>query len=160
MEGGNQQNLKDTAGVIAPPPLIFLGGLLIGGVISWIYPIRFLPRFWGYVLGGILVVVGLGIVFVARTKMAKAETNIEPWKPTTAILSDGIYGLSRNPVYVAMILVYLGVVLLFNSLWILPPLIFVLLVMHFGVILREEKYLEQKFGGDYLNYKKQVRRWL
>ena len=92
--------------------------------------------------------------------MAKAETNIEPWKPTTAILSDGIYGISRNPVYVAMVFIYLGVVFLFNSLWILPPLILVLLVMHYGVILREEKYLEQKFGEEYLNYKEKVRRWI
>lgn len=150
----------DNAGVIAPPPLIFLSGLLIGGVISWFYPFWFLPGFWGYVLGGPLVIAGFGVIFAAKAKMAKAETNIEPWKPTTAILSDGIYGLSRNPVYVALIFIYLGVVCLFNLLWILPPLILVLLVMHFGVILREERYLERKFGQDYSDYKKRVRRWV
>lgn len=154
------EDKSDNPGVIAPPPLIFLGGLLIGGLISWFYPFVFLPYVVGYILGGILVVVGLVIIFIARAKMAKAETNIEPWKPTTAILDDGIYKVSRNPVYVAMVFIYLGVVFLFNWLWILPPLVLVLFVMHYGVILREEKYLEQKFGGDYLNYKEKVRRWL
>lgn len=151
---------KDTAGVIAPPPLIFLSGLLIGGLISWFYPFNFLPNIWGYLLGGILVVTGLGIVLIAKTKMAKAETNIEPWKPTTAILSDGIYGISRNPIYLAMIFIYVGMVFIFNLLWMLPPIILVLFVMHYGVILREENYLEQKFGDEYLNYKEKVRRWI
>ena len=151
---------RENPGVIAPPPLIFLSGLLIGGIIGWFYPFPFLPNSVGYLLGATLIVAGLAIIFVARLKMSKAETNIEPWKPTTAILSNGIYGLSRNPVYVAMVIIYIGVVALFNSFWILPPLILVLLVMHFGVILREEKYLVRKFGEEYLNYKKTVRRWL
>lgn len=151
---------KDTAGVIAPPPLIFLGGLLIGGSISWFYPVRFLPDLAGYALGGILVLAGLVIVFIAKSKMAKAETNIEPWKPTNAILDDGIYSLSRNPIYMALVFIYLGVVFLFNSVLILPPLILVLLVIHFGVIVREEKYLEKKFGEEYLRYKTKVRRWI
>ena len=153
-------NEKDTAGVIAPPPLIFLSGLLIGGLLSWFYPKPFLPKLVGYILGGILIVFGLVIILVAHLKMKKAKTNIEPWKPTTAILSDGIFAISRNPIYLAMIFIYIGGVLAFNLLWMLPPLILVLLVMHFGVILREEKYLEQKFGEEYLNYKKQVRRWI
>lgn len=153
-------NEKDNPGVIAPPPLIFLGGLLIGGIIGWFYPQPFLPEIAGYFIGGVLAILGLGIVFNARASMAKAETNIEPWKPTTTILSDGIYGISRNPVYMAMIFIYLGSVFIFNSLWILPPLILVLIVMHYGVILREEKYIEQKFGAEYLNYKEKVRRWI
>ncbi len=151
---------KDTAGVVAPPPLIFLSGLMIGGLIEWFCPFGFIPKPAGYVIGGILIPAGLGIVLIARSKMARAETNIEPWKPTTAILSDGIYGLSRNPIYVAMVLVYIGGVFLFDIAWSLPLLIVVLLVIHFGVILREEKYLEKKFGAEYLNYKKRVRRWI
>ncbi len=155
-----ENTTKDNPGVVAPPPLIFLAGLLIGGMIAWFYPSRFLPDVVGFVLGGGLIGVGLVIIFIARTKMSRAKTNIEPWKPTTAILDDGIYGLSRNPVYAAMIVIYFGVVFSFNSLWILIPLIFVLLVIHFGVILREEKYLERKFGEEYLNYKDRVRRWV
>ena len=163
--GGAEQiamvdNTKDNPGVIAPPPLIFLSGILIGGWIAFLYPSRFLPDLVGYVLGGVLSAAGLGIIFIARSKMSKAKTNIEPWKPTTAILSDGIYGMSRNPVYVAMIVIYFGLAALFNSLWILLPLVFVVLAIHYGVVLREEKYLERKFGEEYLKYKRRVRRWV
>jgi len=92
--------------------------------------------------------------------MRRARTNVEPWKPTTAIIADGIYGISRNPIYLGMISIYLGVSCLFNSFWFLPPIILVLITMHYGVIRREEKYLERKFGGEYLNYKNSVRRWI
>jgi len=153
-------NRKDNSGVIAPPPLIFFGGLLIGGLVSWFYPLRFLPVGLGRVLGIGLSVIGLGVVFVAWLQMRRAKTSIEPWHPTTAILSEGVYSVSRNPIYVAMVLGYVGVVLFFNRLWLLPPLILVLVVMHYGVILREEKYLGEKFGMEYLSYKETVRRWL
>lgn len=154
---------KDNPGVIAPPPLIFLSGLLLGGIIQWFYPVYILSAEYlivSRIFGVLVIVFGLGIVLIAKAKMQKAETNIEPWKPTNAIISDGIYSLSRNPVYVAMIFICLGVTLIFNSLWFLPFLILVLLVMHYGVILREEKYLEKKFGTEYSDYKREVRRWI
>ncbi|MCB1024816.1 MAG: isoprenylcysteine carboxylmethyltransferase family protein [Acidobacteria bacterium] len=153
-------NTKDTAGVIAPPPLIYLTGLLLGGVIGWFYPVMSLPNAVRYVLGGVLIAFGLGIVYLAKRKMTKAKTNIEPWKPTTAILSDGIYGHSRNPIYAALVIIYCGAALFLDLIWSLPLLIPVLFVIHFGVIKREEKYLENKFGGEYLTYRKRVRRWI
>ncbi len=151
---------NDNPDVIAPPPLIFLSGLLIGGLISWFFPIGFLPESFAMVSGTVLIIAGLAIILTAILQMRRAETNVEPWKPTMAILNEGIYGVSRNPIYVAMALIYTGVAFLFNSFWFLPPLVLVLPVIHYGVILREEKYLEGKFGVDYLNYKNHVRRWL
>lgn len=154
---------KDTAGVIAPPPLIFLSGLILGGIVNWLYPLQLFPFDYLTVLrifGTALIVFGLGIILTARAKMQKAKTNIEPWKPTNAIISDGIYSYTRNPIYVAMILIYLGITLIFNIIWFVPFLILVLIAMQYGVILREEKYLENKFGADYLDYKKKVRRWV
>lgn len=151
---------KDNPGVIAPPPLIFLSGLLVGGCVGWLYPLAFLPPLPAIVAGVFLILSGLGIILAAIMKMRRAATNVEPWKPTTAIIDDGIYGISRNPIYLGMILVYLGVSSLFNSFWFLPPLVLVLTAMYFGVILREEKYLERKFGGEYLSYKNRVRRWI
>jgi protein-S-isoprenylcysteine O-methyltransferase Ste14 len=153
----------DNPGVIAPPPLVFLSGLLLGGVIQWFYPKQIFPAEYlivSRIFGVLLIVFGLGLVLTAKAKMQKAETNIEPWKPTTAIIADGIYSLSRNPVYVAMVFIYLGLTLIFNSLWFLPFLILVLFAIHFGVILREEKYLEKKFGAQYSDYKREVRRWI
>lgn len=158
-----QKNKKDNPGVIAPPPLIFLSGLLLGGIMNWFYPFYiFSVNFLIYarIAGILLIAGGLGIILAAHLRMKKAETNIEPWKPTNAIISEGIYSFSRNPIYVAMVFIYLGLTLIFNALWCLPFLILVLIIIHFGVILREEKYLEKKFGADYLNYKNQVRRWI
>ena len=156
-------NEKDNPNVIAPPPLIFLGGLIFGAIIQWVYPFYIFSAeyvVYSRISGTLLIIFGLGIILISRQKMKKAKTNIEPWKPTNAILSDGIYSYSRNPVYLAMALIFFGVELIFNSVWFTPLLVIVLLIIHFGVILREEKYLERKFGNEYLNYKNRVRRWL
>ncbi len=154
---------KDNPGVIAPPPLIFLSGLVLGITIQWFYPVYIFSADYlivSRIFGSLLIALGFGIVLIAKTKMQKAETNIEPWKPTNAIIKDGIYAYSRNPVYVAMVLIFYGVKLIFNSVWFTPALVLVLFAIHFGVILREEKYLEKKFGAEYSGYKKEVRRWI
>ncbi len=154
---------KDTPGVVAPPPLIFLSGLILGGIVQWFRPFYIFPPeylFFARIFGVLLIVFGLGIILVAKIKMQKAQTNIEPWKPTNAIISDGIYSFSRNPIYAAMILIYFGVTLIFNAVWFLPFLVLVLIAMIYGVVLREERYLEKKFGAEYLDYKKTVRRWI
>lgn len=151
---------NDNPNVIAPPPLIFLSGLSLGGIVSWFQPFPFLPKTISIVLGILLIVAGIGAIAMIWRQMHAAKTNIEPWKPTNKILDTGFYGYSRNPIYLAMILIYLGVSCLFNSIWFLPFLPVALLVIRFGVILREEKYLESKFGEDYLSYKSKVRRWI
>jgi len=151
---------EDIPKVIAPPPLVFLSGLLIGGLASWVSPAEFLPKSLAVISGIVLAVTGLTIILTAIWQMRQAKTNVEPWKPTTAILDRGLYAVSRNPIYAAMCLIYVGISFLFNSIWFLPPLVLVLLTVHYGVILREEKYLERKFGEEYLNYKNRVRRWI
>lgn len=153
-------NEKDIPNVIAPPPLIFLSGLLVGGFITWLFPVNFLPKSLAATAGIILIITGLTIISTAILQMRRAKTNVEPWKPTTAILDTGLYAVSRNPIYLGMILIYTGIGFLFDLIWFLPPLVAVLLTIHFGVILREEKYLERKFGDEYLNYKNRVRRWI
>jgi protein-S-isoprenylcysteine O-methyltransferase Ste14 len=154
---------KDTPNVIAPPPLIFLSGLLLSGIVQWFYPFYIFSAeylIYSRIAGILLAVSGFRIILTAHLKMKKAQTNIEPWKPTNSIISEGIYSYSRNPIYMAMIMIFYGIKFFFNSVWFTPALILVLLVIHFGVILREEKYLEGKFGDEYLNYKNRVRRWL
>jgi len=151
---------NDNPNVVAPPPLIFLSGLLVGGFISWFFPVEFLPKTLAVTAGITLAVAGLTIILTAIWQMRRAQTNVEPWKPTTAILDNGLYAVNRNPIYAAMCLIYVGISFLFNSFWFLPPLVAVLLTVHYGVILREEKYLERKFGAEYLNYKNRVRRWI
>ena len=151
---------NDNPNVIAPPPLIFLSGLLVGGIVSRFFPSPFLPTNFSFVAGFLFAIAGLVIIAAAFVKMRRAQTNVEPWKPTTAIIGDGVYGVSRNPIYLGMFLIYMGASFLFNSFWFLPPLVLVLFLIHYGVIRREETYLERKFGGEYLNYKNRVQRWI
>ncbi|MCU0238373.1 MAG: isoprenylcysteine carboxylmethyltransferase family protein [Pyrinomonadaceae bacterium] len=151
---------KDNPNVIAPPPLIFLSGLVLGGIVTFFDWSLMLPYALAVLLANLLILLGIGVIAIAYLQMRKAKTNIEPWKPTTKILDSGVYKYSRNPIYVAMALIYLGIACLFNSIWFLLFLPICLLVIHFGVILREEIYLENKFGEDYLDYKKRVRRWI
>jgi protein-S-isoprenylcysteine O-methyltransferase Ste14 len=151
---------KDNAGVVAPPPLIFLSGILLGGLVSYFYYFPFLLPMLANVLGILLLIAGASLPLIAFLQMRKVKTHIEPWQPTTTIISDGVYRFSRNPIYLGLTLIYLGLTCLFNSVWFLPFLPLVLMAIHYGVILREEHYLENKFGEEYLNYKRRVRRWI
>jgi protein-S-isoprenylcysteine O-methyltransferase Ste14 len=151
---------SDTAGVVAPPPLIFLGGLAVGFGLEALLPSASLPGALRWVLGGLLLVAGLTLLGSFNAAFRRKDTAVEPWKPTTAIVTSGPYRLTRNPAYLGMALVYLGIVLLSESLWVLVPLPFVLAVIDRGVIAREERYLERKFGAEYTDYKTRVRRWI
>jgi protein-S-isoprenylcysteine O-methyltransferase Ste14 len=151
---------SDTAGVVAPPPLIFLGGLAVGFGLEALLPSASLPGAVRWVLGGLLLLGGLALLASFNTAFSRKGTAVEPWKPTTAIVTTGPYRITRNPAYLGMALVYLGIALLSESLWVLVPLPFVLAVIDRGVIAREERYLERKFGAEYTSYKTRVRRWI
>ena len=155
-------NEKDTAGVVAPPPIIYLGGVIAGLILNYFFPaqIVFLPQTVKIAVGIIFIIIAAVLVVAAFRAFAAAKTNVEPWKPTTAIVSGSVYGFSRNPIYLAMTLLYAGAALLLDSFWVLLFAIPVLFLINFGVIAREEKYLTAKFGAEYLDYKKCVRRWL
>jgi protein-S-isoprenylcysteine O-methyltransferase Ste14 len=150
----------DTAGVVAPPPLIFLAGLAVGFGLEALLPGASLPGVVRWALGGVLVVAGFALLVSFNTSFSRKGTAVEPWKPTTAIVTGGPYRLTRNPAYLGMALVYVGIALLAEALWVLVPLPVVLAVIDRGVIAREERYLERKFGREYLDYKGTVRRWI
>ena len=92
--------------------------------------------------------------------MRAAGTNVRPSLPATAIVTTGPFRFSRNPLYCSLTLLYLGLTAIFNTWWGLIVLVPLLLVMHFGVVLREERYLERKFGDTYRQYRMSVRRYL
>ena len=92
--------------------------------------------------------------------MEGAGTNVNPSLPTTVLVVDGPFQFSRNPMYLARTLLYLGLGLLANALCVFVALLPLLVVMHHGVIKREERYLEGKFGDAYRQYRAAVRRWL
>jgi protein-S-isoprenylcysteine O-methyltransferase Ste14 len=153
-------NRHDTAGVVAPPPLIFLAGLALGFGLEALLPGASLPGLVRWVLGGVLVVAGVALLASFSTAFNRKGTAMEPWKPTTAIVTTGPYRFTRNPAYLGMALVYIGIALLAEAVWVLAPLPFVLSAIDRGVIAREERYLQRKFGREYLDYKMTVRRWI
>lgn len=153
----------DNPGLIAPPPLIYLGSLLIGLLLNQLFPVKLLPkrrRGTGVIFGALSVGSGFMLGRAAFQQMRRAQTNINPTQPTTAIVTEGPYRLTRNPIYLALTLVYIGISLLFNSFWSMLLLPFLLVIMNAGVIDREERYLESKFGQQYVSYKRSVKRWL
>ena len=155
-----KDNTSDNAGVITIPPIIYLVGLLLGLLIHYFYPLRFLSASVSVRLGVLLILVAIPIALLGVLALKRAETPVDVRKPTTAIVTNGIYRLSRNPMYVSLAFVYLGIACWVNSLWILLLIVPVLVVVDQGVIKREEQYLEQNFGDEYLRYKSEVRRWI
>ena len=151
---------RDISGVIAPPPLIFLAGLAVGFGLEALLPGSSLPDALAWILGGPLLLAGVALLFSFERAFTQKKTPANPWRPTTAIATDGPYRLTRNPAYVGMALVYLGIALVSQALWVLLPLPLVLAIVDRGVIAREERYLERKFGQEYLDYKGRVRRWV
>ncbi len=150
---------SDHPNVIALPPLIYLGFVLLGLLLGYIWPA---PIGWGPVrlaAAGGLLVVGLVIGAATVRQFRLAGTNLEVYKPAAVLITTGPFRFSRNPIYMSLSLIMTSVGLLANNFWILLMLVPTLIVTHFGVITREEQYLEAKFGGEYLRYRSTVRRW-
>jgi protein-S-isoprenylcysteine O-methyltransferase Ste14 len=145
-------------GVIRPP-LVYLAAIVIGSVLGFVWPIAFLPRGFATPLGSVLVVAAVMLFFLSVRKFWAVGTPVPGNRPTTAIVRAGPYRFSRNPIYVAFSLLQLGIAAWVNSLWLIATLIVAIALMTV-VILREERYLERKFGTEYLDYKARVRRWL
>jgi protein-S-isoprenylcysteine O-methyltransferase Ste14 len=113
-----------------------------------------------YVAGAIFIVAGFAGIFAAAGRFRAAGTNIPPDLPTTALVTEGIYARTRNPFYLGSTLVYLGLAVAAGSLWAIVLMVPMLWVINVGVVAREERYLERKFGEAYRTYKGRVRRWV
>jgi protein-S-isoprenylcysteine O-methyltransferase Ste14 len=150
----------DNPGVITPPPFIYAGALVIGLLANRLLRLRFLPRRLARTLGPLLFVSGLLVGLLGFLEVRRAGSNVDPREPTTTVVTEGPYRFTRNPMYLGFTLQYVGISALFNAL--LPILLLpaVQQLMRRGVIEREERYLERKFGEEYLHYKESVRRWI
>ena len=156
-------DIKDNPGVIAPPPIIYTVSLALGLLLQRLVPLKYLPRTFrgvGITIGSTCVSIALTVGQSGFRQMRTANTNINPTQPATTIVTEGPFRFTRNPLYLSMTLLYIGIMFLVNSLWLMLILPAVLSLMYFGVIAREERYLERKFGTQYLAYKQRVRRWL
>ena len=165
---------SDNPGVIAPPPLIYLGFLLLGwGLAQLGATPRAIETDFGWLAASFdlempvrrgvaltLIVGGLLLDGMAAGLFRRRGTAVEPWKPSTVLINEGPYRFSRNPIYVGFAITYAGLAIAMNS-WVALLLLFpCLVVVDRFVIQREERYLAAKFGADYDAYRQKVRRWL
>ena len=159
-----KSELKDAADVHIFPPAIPLVTILLGIGLDYLIPLGhgYMPvgraRYWAgaaLVVGAVLAL-GWGAVRLVRAS-GQSEN---PWKPTTEIIQRGPFRISRNPMYLQMVLVCVGFAIILWNLWILLLVPLCAWLLQRFVIAREEAYLERKFGETYLDYKRRVRRWI
>ena len=150
----------DTAGVIAPPPLIYLSALGIGFGLDAVMGTGSLPSSIRLPVGSASIIAGAGLMRSFVRAFGRARTPLDPYTPSQALVTDGPYRLTRNPGYLGMALTYAGIAIVTNSPWALVPLPVAIAVIDRGVIAREERYLTRRFGGPYENYTRRVRRWI
>lgn len=160
MSENNMTTPADNPGVVARPPLLYGAAFIAVLVLRWFWPVPIFGHAVALWPGLALGVLGIGIAIWGRNTMHAAGTNVDPSLPTTAVVTSGPFRLSRNPLYLALTLLYFGLTLAFNTWWGIVVLFPLLIIMHFGVVLREERYLEQEFGDEYRRYKARVARYV
>jgi len=149
----------DHPGVVTYPPVIFAGFFIAGLAIDWLVPASLGGAAVRRIAGGAAFASGLLIAAPAIAAFLRARTHLDVRKPATALVTTGPYRFSRNPMYLAASLLYAGAALWFDKPFALAALAPCLLAIEFGVIRREERYLEAKFGAPYRDYRAAVRRW-
>ena len=160
--GDSRQMSNDHAGVFFLPPLAIVPTLVAGLLLHFLWtPLSLLPEWWiGHAVGWPLVVAGVLLSTWSKRTMFHAGVDPHPWEPTTDIVATGPYALSRNPMYVSATVVYVGIAFVVNMAWLIVFLPVGIALLFYGVIAREESYMEKVFGDEYLKYKARVRRWI
>lgn len=154
----------DTAGVVAPPPLLFAGFLALGIVLDWLLPGRLWPVDpgwpWRWLVAAAPIATAILLALAAERSFRAVGTDVRPWRPSTALARSGPYRFTRNPMYLGLVLLLVGIAVGSDGPWLLLQVPLLVLALQQGVIVREEAYLERKFGEDYRRYRQEVRRWL
>jgi len=152
---------RDAPDIVVLPPILVGGTMLLGVVVHYlVWPINILPMLLSRVIGVMLFVSSGLLAHRAHRAMERVGTNIYPTQPTLAIATDGPFRFTRNPLYIAAIGVYLAVTLWVDSLVMLLLVVPMTVVLHGGIVLREEGYLATKFPREYNEYRSRVKRWL
>jgi protein-S-isoprenylcysteine O-methyltransferase Ste14 len=158
-----QLNDTETAGVIARPPLLFLAALLLGLGSDRLLPLPItIPGgdliYW--IIAGPLILIGVALAAAGIRNFSRAVTPVPTNEPTRMLVTTGIHGWTRNPIYLGMFLIYGGIGVAAQSTWVLFLSLPLAILIRYGVVAREEAYLERRFGDAYLDYTRRVRRWL
>lgn len=151
---------EDCPDVPIAPPLLFVLPIVASLAMEWFVPTTFTQGAIRWNLGAIFFVAGLALNIAGFVTQKRAGTDPIPFNPSTCIVAHGPYRFSRNPMYIGLALWTLGIAFLVDCVWMLLAVPIGLVVIDRLVITREERYLERKFGEEYLNYKRRVRRWI
>ncbi len=154
---------EDRPKILMAPPVAALTGLIVCVILHLIWKPWWLPGFpnpWTIILGGLMVAGGFALAIWAANLFHGADTNIDPRKPAEKIVTSGPYRFTRNPMYVGLLSVHFGVGLALSLDWTLVVTVVLWAFLHWGVVLREESYLTDKFGADYEELLSQTRRWI
>ena len=151
---------KDHPGLPIPPPLLFVLPILASLALEWFVPTSFVHGAFRWLLGALIFVAGIALAGGGFIAQKRAGTDPIPYKPSTRIVAQGVYRFTRNPMYLGFALCTLGLAILVDSGWMLLAVPIGLILIDRIVITREERYLERKFGEEYLSYKRRVRRWI
>jgi protein-S-isoprenylcysteine O-methyltransferase Ste14 len=158
--GGPAATDAETAGVLAPAPVFFGAAIAAGYLLEWLRPTLLQSFPYATALGLFLIAVSVVLVLCAVVPMSRARTAFDARKPTTTLVTTGAFRISRNPTYLSLLLLQVGLAFASHSAWLLITAAAAAAITHWGIILREERYLERKFGDEYRRYATSVRRWL
>ncbi len=156
----SEHDKTDIPGVIMPPPYLFLGLVVIGTALDAVWPMPLMPASMQIMGGGVLIVMAVSLLGSALVRFRRAETHVETWKPSSALVTNGPYRVTRNPIYIAFGLAFLGLACALDNIWLAGLTVVLMIVLDVGVVRREERYLAAKFGDAYTTYCQHVRRWL
>ena len=159
-ENASSSGTRDHAGVAFHPPILLFLVIGAGFGLRSLLPLSFLPEFLTTPLGPMVSGAAFALFLWAVATMNRNGGSIPTGEPTDVIVECGPYRFSRNPIYLGMILLLVGVGIWNNSLWYLVIAVLFAVLLTWGVIIREERYLQRKFGEAYLGYKARVRRWI
>ncbi len=159
--GDAQEAAADRAAVRVLPPLVYLLSVLVGVAAKYFFGVEIVLRnnFW-LISGWILIGAGFITGFAFIRSFWKTGQDPDPRTPTPTLLITGLYRFSRNPAYLGLTAIQLGLGLVLGNIWVILMLIPTVAIICYGVILPEEMYLERKFGSEYRDYKAKVRRWI
>ena len=147
--------------IFFPPPIIYVLGFTASLALDHYLPLGIsIQSTLTEIIGSVVIMLGLLLIALGMGIFAKRKTGIVPIRPASELVIQGIYHYTRNPMYLGMLLLYLGGVLVLDSAWAVPLLIPMLLIIRYYVIAREERYLSQLFGAAYVQYCQTVRRWV
>lgn len=162
-DDGSPRRVRDSSGVWIPPPLIYIGLLILGFVIQFYWPLQIVGLDHFIIVraaGAVLILVGALVIASAIGTFRSAGTSMVPVRPTTALAFSGPYRFTRNPMYLGMLVVSAGIGLAADAVWPILMLPIMVVAVNYAVIRREEKYLAAKFGEPYTTYTSRVRRWI